>query len=177
LTDWKKILNVKNNGCDLMKNTIIYPGTFDPVTFGHIDIIGRAAKMFEKVIVGIIKHPVKTNFMFDIEERVEFVKKSSSKFSNVEVESFEGLLVHYAKQKNVKLVLRGLRAITDFEYEFQMALMNRRLNENLETVFLMPNEKYTYITSSIVRQVSALGADVGAFVPPNVYAALKRRFS
>ncbi|MBP7654709.1 pantetheine-phosphate adenylyltransferase [Candidatus Dependentiae bacterium] len=160
-----------------MKNTIIYPGTFDPVTFGHIDIIGRAAKMFEKVIVGIIKHPVKTNFMFDIEERVEFVKKSSFKFLNVEVESFEGLLVHYAKQKNVKLVLRGLRAITDFEYEFQMALTNKKLDNGIETVFMMTNENYSYLSSSMVKEIARYNGDISGFVPDFIVEKFRQKLS
>ncbi|HPG30453.1 MAG TPA: pantetheine-phosphate adenylyltransferase [bacterium] len=148
-----------------MKNTIIYPGTFDPITFGHIDIIERASNMFEKVLVGIIKHPVKSNFMFSIEERIEFVKKSAAKFSNVEVEPFEGLLIHYARRKNIRLVLRGLRAITDFEYEFQMALTNKKLDNEIETIFMMTNQNYSYLSSSMVKEIAKYKGDISGFVP------------
>ena len=122
-----------------MKNTIIYPGTFDPITYGHIDIIHRAANIFEKVIIGIIESPLKTNFWFSIGERREMVELAIKDFKNVRVQTFNGLLVDFAKSLGVNLVVRGLRAVSDFEYEFQMALTNKKLEDEIETIFMMTN--------------------------------------
>ncbi|HON57257.1 MAG TPA: pantetheine-phosphate adenylyltransferase [bacterium] len=148
-----------------MKNTIIYPGTFDPITYGHIDIIHRAANIFEKVIIGIIESPLKTNFWFSIGERREMVELAIKDFKNVRVQTFNGLLVDFAKSLGVNLVVRGLRAITDFEYEFQMALTNKKLEDEIETIFMMTNEKYSYLSSSVVKEISKFGGDISQFVP------------
>ena len=145
----------------------IYPGTFDPITFGHIDIIERALTIFDKVIVAIsVDSPKDT--LFTVDERMNMIKEAAKYNSKVEVDSFSGLLVKYARKVNAAAIIRGLRAVSDFEYEFQLALMNRRLNEKIETVFLMPNEKYTYLSSSLIREIASLGGDVTDFVPVNV---------
>lgn len=152
----------------------IYPGTFDPITNGHIDILERAIKLFDKVIITIARNSAK-NPLFTDNERLELIRAVTKNYPQVEVDSFEGLLVEYAKKKKATAMVRGLRAISDFEYEFQMALMNRALNGELETVFLMPNEKYTYLNSSIVREISTLHGDVSGFVPPAVRKALEAK--
>jgi len=149
----------------------IYPGTFDPITNGHIDILERAIKLFDKVIITIARNSTK-NPLFTDKERLDLIRSVTKQYPQVEVDSFEGLLVEYAKKKKATAVVRGLRAISDFEYEFQMALMNRALDETVETVFLMPNEKYTYLNSSIVREIAKLHGNVSGFVPPTVQKAL-----
>ena len=154
----------------------IYPGTFDPITNGHIDIIARAVLLFDRVLVAVTTHPAKTP-LFDVEERKAMIEQVVQNLDNVEVESFDGLLVEYAKKKGAVAVLRGLREITDFEYEFQMALVNRRLCEDVVTVFLMPNEKYTYLNSTIVKEVAKLGGDVSSFVPEMVNQKLKEKLT
>ncbi|MCX8010474.1 MAG: pantetheine-phosphate adenylyltransferase [Ignavibacteria bacterium] len=153
----------------------IYPGTFDPITFGHLDVIKRSADIFDKIIVAVLENANKTP-LFTKEERIEMIKSSVSNITNVEVDVFQGLLVDYAKRKNAIAVIRGLRAVSDFEYEFQMALMNRKLSEELTTLFLMPNEKYTYLNSTIVRELARLGADVSEFVPKIVVEKLAEKF-
>lgn len=155
--------------------TVLYPGTFDPITNGHLDILKRACELFDSVIVAIAVNPAKTP-LFTLEERLYLIKESVAKFDNVSVDSFSGLLVDYAKKRGAIGIIRGLRAISDFEYEFQMALMNRKLDENIATIFLMPHEKYTYLNSSIVRDLAALCSDVGDFVPQVVEEALKKKF-
>ncbi len=152
----------------------IYPGTFDPVTFGHIDVIERAREIFDKVIVMVARNTSKTP-LFSTEERVMMIKDVVKKYKNVEVESFQGLLVNYARKKKAKAIVRGLRAVSDFEYEFQMALTNRKLAEEITTVFLMPHEKYTYLNSSIVREIALMGGDVSEFVPASVKKALVKK--
>ncbi len=153
----------------------IYPGTFDPITYGHIDIIERAIEIFDKVIVTVALNSAKEP-LFTERERLDMVKHTIKKFGKkVEVDSFEGLLVEYAKRKKAKALVRGLRAMTDFEYEFQMALMNRKLAENITTVFLMPHENHTYLTSSIVREIAMLGGNISNFVPPYVEKKLKEK--
>ena len=152
----------------------IYPGSFDPVTNGHLDILDRALKLFDKVIM-TIAHNVTKDPMFTEEERLDLLRKAVKGYSNVEVDSFQGLLVDYVQKHNAIAVVRGLRAMTDFEYELQMALMNRKLNEKFETVFLMPNEKYTYLSSNFVREIARLGGDVSKFVPPVVRQALEAK--
>ena len=152
----------------------IYPGSFDPFTNGHLDIVQRAIKLFDKVIVTIARNSSK-NPMFGEDERLSLIKACVKAHRNVEVELFDGLLVDYAREKKATAIVRGLRAISDFEYELQMALMNRKLNGQFETVFLMPNEKYTYLNSSIVREIARLGGDVRNFVPPIVYKALRNK--
>jgi pantetheine-phosphate adenylyltransferase len=152
----------------------IYPGTFDPVTNGHIDILARALTLFDKVIITIARNTAK-NPLFTEKERIALLRQVTKRFKNVEVDSFEGLLVEYVRKRNAIAVVRGLRAMTDFEYELQMALMNRKLNEKMETVFLMPNEKYTYLSSNFVREISRLGGDVSLFVSPVVLKALQQK--
>jgi pantetheine-phosphate adenylyltransferase len=154
--------------------TAIYPGTFDPVTNGHIDILERALKLFDKVIITIARNTAK-NPLFTEEERISLLRQVTKRFKNVEVDSFEGLLVEYVRKRNAISVVRGLRAMTDFEYELQMALMNRKLDETMETIFLMPNEKYTYLSSNFVREIARLGGDVSKFVPPLVLKALRQK--
>jgi len=156
--------------------TAIYPGTFDPITNGHIDIIKRSSKLFHTVIVAVA-HNVKKKPLFSIGERVKFIQDNLLELKNITVDHFSGLLVDYAQEKEAIAVIRGLRAVTDFEYEFQMALMNRRLADKLITMFLMPHEKYTYLDSSIIKEIAFHGGDVSPFVPPNVYEALKQKFS
>ena len=154
----------------------LYPGTFDPITNGHIDILERGLELFDKVIVTVAKNSSK-NPLFDDNERVEMVKEviKRNRYKNASVESFDGLVVSFAKKKKAVALIRGLRAISDFEYEFQMALMNRKQAGKIFTVFLMPHEKYTYLNSSIVRELARLNGDFKAFVPPNVYKRLKEK--
>ncbi|MEX2116041.1 MAG: pantetheine-phosphate adenylyltransferase [Bacteroidota bacterium] len=154
--------------------TAIYPGTFDPITNGHLDIVDRAVKLFDRVVVTIARNLEKKP-MFSEEERLDMIREAVKPYKNVEVDSFDGLLVHYARTKKASAILRGLRAISDFEFEFQMALMNRKLDSEVETVFLMPNEKYTYLNSSIVREIARLQGDVTEFVPPVVRLSLERK--
>jgi len=154
----------------------IYPGSFDPVTNGHLDILERAMKLFDKVIITIARNSVK-NPLFSEKERLAMIKEAVKDLEGVEVDSFDGLLVEYARKKKATAVVRGLRAISDFEYELQMALMNRRLNEQLVTVFLMPNEKYTYLNSSIVREIARHQGDVKDFVPQHVYRKLMEKMA
>lgn len=148
----------------MKKITAIYPGTFDPVTNGHIDIIKRASGLFDKVIVTIAINSNKKP-LFTKDERIDMLKKSLKSFKNVSVDYFEGLIVNYAKKKNAKVLIRGLRAVSDFEYEFQMSLINRKLASDLTTIFLMPNEKYTYLNSSIVRELASLKGKIDDFIP------------
>ena len=154
----------------------IYPGTFDPITNGHLDIIQRAVNLFDRVIVGVTTNPAKTP-LFSADERVEMIQKSVSNLASVAVEHFDGLLMNYAKKKEANVIVRGLRAITDFEFEFQMALVNRRLAEHVVTVFLMPNEKYTYLNSTIVKEVAKFDGDVRSFVPKDVDERLRKKFN
>ncbi|MFZ4620442.1 MAG: pantetheine-phosphate adenylyltransferase [Bacteroidota bacterium] len=156
----------------------IYPGTFDPITNGHLDIIERAAQLFDKVIVTVAVNSSKTP-MFTGEERVELIQAilKQKRYKNVTVERFNGLLVSFAKKKKAAAIIRGLRAISDFEYEFQMALMNRKQSNEIATVFLMPHEKYTYLNSSIVREIARLDGNFKDFVQPVVYRALRKKLS
>ena len=144
--------------------TAIYPGSFDPVTVGHLDIIKRAAKLFDRVIVAVLVNVEKKPW-FTIEERTELLKKAAAGIDNVEVSSFDGLLVDFAARQNASAIVKGLRAVSDFEYEFQMALTNRKLDNNIETVFLTSSAENTYLSSSIVKQVGLLGGDISTFVP------------
>jgi pantetheine-phosphate adenylyltransferase len=158
-----------------MEKIVIYPGTFDPVTFGHIDVIQRAASLFDRVIVSVLVNTSKAP-LFSKEERMEMIKEAVKDYKHVEVDEFDGLLVDYAKRKNAVAIIRGLRAISDFEYEFQMALMNRKISDGITTVFLMPHEKYTYLNSTIVRELARLHADVSEFVPKSVMKRLEQKF-
>ncbi|MCB0731182.1 MAG: pantetheine-phosphate adenylyltransferase [Ignavibacteriae bacterium] len=144
--------------------TVIYPGTFDPVTNGHIDVIERAIDLFDKVVVTVARNPVKSP-MFTVEDRLIMLRESLKQYPNVFVDSFQGLVVDHAKEVGAVGIIRGLRAVSDFEYEFQMALMNRKLDENLRTIFLMPHEKYTYLNSTIIRNLAQFDSDVSDFVP------------
>lgn len=154
----------------------IYPGTFDPFTFGHIDVLERALNIFDEVSIVVAVNSQKRT-LFTIDERVEMIRESLSSYERVSVDKFEGgLLIDYAKRRSACAIIRGLRQVADFEYEFQIALMNRHLYPDVTTVFLMPNEKYTYLTSSIIREVASLGGDVADFVPPPVLRALRRKF-
>ena len=155
---------------------VIYPGTFDPLTNGHIDVIRRAAELFSEVIVTVAINPGKEP-LFSTEERVEMLKESLKGFNNLTVDSFDGLVVDHAKQLDATGIIRGLRAISDFEYEFQMALMNRKLAGDITTIFLMPHEKYTYLNSTIIRNLASLHSDTSEFVPPIVQKALKNKFN
>lgn len=152
----------------------IYPGTFDPITNGHLDILERALRLFDKVIITIARNSAK-NPLFSEKERLEMIRQSIRTLKGVEVDCFDGLLVEYAKGKKATAVVRGLRAISDFEYELQMALMNRKLDEDFVTVFLMPNEKYTYLNSSIIREIARHDGDVKDFVPPYVLEKLTKK--
>ena len=157
-----------------MKRIAIYPGSFDPVTNGHLDIIHRGKHLFDEIIVAVTKNPHKSSF-FSLEQRTHFLRSALQGKPGIRVELFSGLLVHYLKQKKAVAIIRGLRAVSDFEYEFQMALMNRRQNARFETVFLMPDERYTYLSSSLVREISRLGGIVRGLVPSPVEIALKKR--
>ena len=154
----------------------IYPGSFDPLTFGHIDIIERSVRLFDTVVVALLTNPQKTP-LFTVEERVEIMQEIlKPRFPTVEIEVFHGLLVEYAKHKNASAIVRGVRAVTDFEYEFQMALMNRRLAPTIETVFMMPAENYSYLSSKLVKEIAELGGSVSGLVPEIVEKRLKQRF-
>ncbi|MSQ78017.1 MAG: pantetheine-phosphate adenylyltransferase [Nitrospiraceae bacterium] len=152
----------------------VYPGTFDPVTYGHTDIIARSLHVFDKVIVAVAPNPTKRP-LFDLAERVEMVNLVTKGLPHVEVVTFKGLLVEYAQKRKAHAVIRGLRAISDFEYEFQMALVNRKLNKSVETVFLMPSEEYSYLTSTIIKEVARFGGRLTDFLHPQVAQRLLRR--
>ena len=145
----------------------VYPGSFDPITKGHIDVLKKAVKIFDKVIIAVSINPSKTA-MFSIAERIDMIKKSIEGIEKVEVDSFEGLTAEYARKKRAKAIIRGLRAVSDFEYEMQMAQMNNSIYDEIETVFLVPKSKYNFISSSIVKEVSKLGGDINKFVTPAV---------
>jgi len=154
----------------------IYPGSFDPITLGHVDVIQRAAQLFESVIVAVAKNEAK-NPLFNVEERVAMVEDAVAGLPGVIVRSLDGLLADFARQEEVYVMIRGLRAVSDFEFEFQMALMNRHLEPKLETVFLTPNENYIFLSSRIVKEVGRLGGDVSAFLPPSAARFLKEKFA
>ncbi|HMP81128.1 MAG TPA: pantetheine-phosphate adenylyltransferase [Verrucomicrobiota bacterium] len=151
--------------------TAIYPGSFDPMTNGHLDLVQRASKLFDRVVVGVArnesKHP-----LFSVEERLSLVRQSIAGLPNVEADAFDCLLVDYVRRRQAQVVLRGLRAVSDFEFELQMALMNRSLNESFETIFMMPTLTYTFLSSRMVKEIAKLGGDVGEFVPGHVNAAI-----
>ena len=154
----------------------LYPGTFDPPTNGHVDLIQRGAKLFEHLTVGILKNPVK-NPLFTVEERVEMLSEATKSLENVSVATFDGLMVDFARQLDARAVLRGIRAISDYEHEFQMALMNRRLAPEIETVFLQPAGRYSFVSSRMLKQVFSFGGDVTGLVPPNVLKRLRGRMA
>ena len=150
----------------------VYPGTFDPVTNGHIDIIKRSLKIFDRVIIAVALNPKKAP-MFRISERVEMIEDATHGLSRIKVEPFEGLLVDYVKKKKATAIIRGLRAVSDFEYEFQMALMNRKLDQAIETVFMMPSEEYSYLTSTLIKEVASYRGETKGLIPPYVAKMLK----
>ncbi len=151
--------------------TVIYPGSFDPLTNGHLDVIQRASKLFDQVIVAVAANEGKSP-LFTLTELEEMVRQSIGHLPNVETDTLTGLLVDYVEGRSGQAIIRGLRAVSDFEFEFQLALMNRKLNENVETIFMMPKDVYTFLSSRIVKEIARLGGDVAAFVPPHVKAAL-----
>lgn len=154
----------------------IYPGSFDPLTNGHLDVVQRAAKLFDRVIVAVAKNESKQP-LFKLDEREALVKKAVAHIPNVVADSFDGLLVEYAASKKAKAILRGLRAVSDFEFEFQLALMNRKLDEQIETIFMMPKDTYTFLSSRIVKEIARLGGDVSEFVPAHVQTALRKKLN
>lgn len=155
--------------------TVVYPGSFDPITNGHIDVIERASRLFDRVIVAVAQNDSKQP-LFTLEERRNMVARAVAHMNNVETDSFTCLLIDYAAQRHAHAIIRGLRAVSDFEFEFQLALTNRRMNSEIETIFMMPRETFTFLSSRIVKEVSRLGGDVRAFVPAHVNLALGRKF-
>ena len=162
---------------DSKLNIAIYPGSFDPITNGHIDIIHRSSMLFDNVIVAISKESFNKNYLFTVNERLNLIKENVSDMSNVSVSIFDGLLVDYAIKNNANILIRGLRAFSDFESEFQMSLMNRKLNYEINTIFMMPHEKYTHISSSIIKEVSSLGGNIAEYVPESVLLALNKKYA
>jgi pantetheine-phosphate adenylyltransferase len=154
--------------------TAIYPGSFDPLTNGHLDVVQRAAKLFDRVVVAVAKNEGKNPAVHAGNERLALVKQAVKHLPNVEADSFDGLLVEYVARRKAQAIVRGLRAVSDFEFEFQLALMNRKLDENIETIFMMPKDTYTFLSSRIVKEIARLGGDVSAFVPAHVQTALKK---
>ena len=154
----------------------IYPGTFDPITHGHLDVLARAAKLFDQVTVALALDTTKAP-LFSPKERLKMIQPSIAKFPNVKITTFSGLLVEFAVEQDATAIIRGLRALSDFEFEFNMALMNRHLKGHVETIFVMPNEQFSYTSSSLVKQIAKLGGDVSHFVPANVAKALKEKYA
>ncbi len=157
-----------------MSHSVIYPGSFDPVTYGHIDLIKRAAQIFDEVVVAVAIDTHKKT-LFDSAERVDFLERAIKNIKNVRIEVFSGLVIAYARKNNIKVLIRGLRMISDFEYELQMALTNRRLDEEIETIFLMPSEGYSFLSSTLIKEAAVLDADLTSFVPDFIAKRLKER--
>ncbi|MEF9933662.1 MAG: pantetheine-phosphate adenylyltransferase [Clostridium sp.] len=161
-----------------MNKIAVYPGSFDPITNGHLDIIQRSAKVFDKLIVAVLENPEKKSHLFNVSERVDLIKKATSHIDNIEVESFMGLLVNYVESKGANIIVRGLRAISDFEYEFQMTLMNRKLSPDIETFFMMTKTDYSYLSSSAIKQVAYFGGSIEELVPEciidDIYQKIKQ---
>jgi pantetheine-phosphate adenylyltransferase len=157
-----------------MSRTCIYPGTFDPITYGHLDVIARAARLFDHIVVAVAENPGKSPLL-DADERVALIEGNLGPYPNVTATKFSGLTVDLARQLGACALIRGLRALSDFEFEFQMALMNRHLDQNIETIFVMTKDAYSYTSSRLIKQVSHFGADIKQFVPPNVYDVLANR--
>jgi pantetheine-phosphate adenylyltransferase len=155
-----------------MPTLAVYPGSFDPLTNGHVDIISRGARLFDRIIVAILVNAEKSP-LFTMEERVDIIRTVFNGYPNVEVDTFDGLLVDYVARRNAQVIVRGLRAVSDFEYEFQMALMNQRLNDKIQTIFMMPAEQYTYISSRLIKEVFSLGGRVNGLVPDMVESRLR----
>jgi pantetheine-phosphate adenylyltransferase len=154
--------------------TVIYPGSFDPFTNGHLDLVQRAAKLFDHVVVAVAGNEAKGP-LFTVDERLALIRETTKGLKNLSVETFEGLLVEYVEKRGGQAVIRGLRAVSDFEFEFQLALMNRKLNERVETIFMMPKDTYTFLSSRIVKEIARLGGDVAAFVPPLAVTMLRKK--
>ncbi|MBU0715723.1 MAG: pantetheine-phosphate adenylyltransferase [Verrucomicrobia bacterium] len=159
-----------------MKKMAVYPGTFDPLTLGHVDVVHRAARLFDRLILAVAVSAGK-GALFSIKERMAMARSLAATMPNVEAVKFNGLLVDYVRHIGARVIIRGLRAFSDFEYEFQMALTNRKMAPDVEVLFMMPRESYSYISSSVVREIASLGGDTSKFVPPFVYAALKQKFA
>jgi pantetheine-phosphate adenylyltransferase len=159
----------------MLKHIAVYPGTFDPVTNGHLDLVERSLSIFGELVIAVAANPKKKP-IFSLEERIGMFREITTNFKNVSIEGFDGLLIDYVKRKKAAAIIRGLRAVSDFEYEMQMALANRRLDSTIETVFMMPSETYSFITSTIVKEMASYGGDVSTLVPPNVLARLKKKF-
>lgn len=159
-----------------MKRVAVYPGSFDPITNGHLDIIKRASRIFDKLIVAVVRNPNKVS-TFTVDERMDLIRKAVSGLPNIEIDHFEGLLVDFMKAKDAHVIIKGLRAISDFEYEFQMALMNRKLDPNIETMFMMTNYKYSYLSSSVVKEIGRLGGCIGELVPDVVLPDIQKRLT
>ncbi len=155
---------------------LLYPGTFDPATEGHLDLMKRGLRLFDRVLVAVARGANKEP-LFSLDERVEMIREATASVENIDVRPFKGLVVDFARENKISAILRGLRAVSDFEYEFQMALMNRRLDQDIETIFLMPSARYTYLSASIVREVARMGGDVSTLVPDIVKKKLKEKFA
>ncbi len=153
----------------------IYPGSFDPVTKGHLDIIKRSSKILDNVVVAVLENPRKVA-TFDIEQRVEMLKLVTKDYPNVDVDYYKGLLIDYAHSNNINIIIKGLRAMSDFEFEFQMALVNQKLDPSIETMFMMTNNKYSYLSSSIVKEIASLGGDISSLVPMEVYEIIMGKY-
>ena len=160
---------------DVMKRIAVYPGSFDPVTYGHIDIVQRGRKLFDKIIVAILNNPAK-NSLFPVEERLEMLRESMSEIPGLTFDSFDGLLVDYVNRQGAQAILRGMRAVSDFEHEFQLALMNRKLNREVETVFLMTGMRWFFTSSSIIKEAASFGGDISDMVPPNVLHRVRAKY-
>ncbi|MEG0641957.1 MAG: pantetheine-phosphate adenylyltransferase [Clostridium sp.] len=158
-----------------MNRVAVYPGSFDPITNGHLDIIQRSSKFFDKLIVAVLENPEKRTYMFNVEERVNLIKKATSHIDNIEVDSFKGLLVNYVRDMNASVIVRGLRAISDFEYEFQMTLMNRKLSPEIETFFMMTKTEYSYLSSSAIKQVACYKGGIKDLVPDIIIEDIYRK--
>ena len=159
----------------MSERTVVYPGTFDPITNGHLSIVNRALKIFDKLVIAILNNPLKTP-LFSLQERIDMIEQALKEKPNVEVDSFDGLLVDYVVKKRSNVILRGLRALSDFEYEFQMALMNRKLNREVQSIFLMTDYKWFYTSSTIIKEAASLGGDISGLVPAMVNEKLRRKF-
>ena len=156
--------------------TAIYPGSFDPITYGHLDIIKRAAKLCDRLVIAILKNSSKTS-LFSVDERVNMIRECTKDIDNVEVESFEGLTIDFARKKHAVMMIRGLRAVTDFDYELQISQVNKTLDDDVETVFLSTNLKYSYLSSSITKEIAAYGGDISHFVPDSVAEAIREKYN
>lgn len=158
-----------------MNRFVVYPGTFDPITNGHLDIIKRAVKLFGEIVVLVVRHPEKLP-LFSLQERIKLIQKVTANCKGVKVDSLDGLLMNYVKDKEIRVVIRGLRAVSDFDYEFQMTQLNRRLYSEVETIFIMPTEEYFFLSSAMVKEIASYGGDISQFVPSAVAKALKDKF-